>query len=304
MFHRCKYLKELKLFSFDINNVIDMSHMFSYSENLNNLDLSTFNLKSITNMSYMFYNCYNLKKLNLPNLKNKNKINMFKIVVFSVYFIENHITTSTPTMSLTGDSGGLFSNLKKEKEAIYSEPGKSEQFLYTIFSFEIYPAKIKDRYKDELNIKLILENKNEKFVKKLTITNFEKNNYIYDLEFQPKGFIRKINPPKSHKFPRRIQFEIYRDYLEKDLGIRKNTNKRREDLVFFTQKLFDEKFMFNFYIIFFLESLCTKNFRRHFNYFNDQKIEGIGELGNNQKLATNYVSSVKFNSGHIFFKKF
>ena len=166
-------------------------------------------------MSYMFYNCYNLKKLNLPNLKNKNKINIFNIFVFFVYFIENHIITSAPTISLTEDSRGLFSNLKKEKEAKYSEPGKSEQFLYTIFSFEIYPAKIKDRYIDKLNIKLILENKNEKFDHKLTITNFEKNNYIYDLEFQPKDFIPKINPPKSHKFPRRIQFEIYRNYLEK-----------------------------------------------------------------------------------------
>jgi hypothetical protein len=184
-----------------------------------------------------------------------------------VYFIENHISTCSPTMSISGDSGGLFGELKKAKEGKYSEPGKADQFLYTIFYFEIYPAKIKDRDKKELNIKLTLENKDEKFDKKLTIIDIERNNYIYDLEFEPKGLFNKINPPKSHKFPRSKQFEIYRDYLEKDLGIKKKNDKRREDLVFFTQKLLNEKFIFSFYIIIFLESLPTKYKRIHFNEF-------------------------------------
>ena len=206
-----------------------------------------------------------------------------------VHFIENHITTCSPTISLSGDRGGLFGDLKKAKEEIYSEPGKSDQFLCTIFYFEIYPEKIKDRGKKELNIKLTLETKNEKFDKKLTITDVEKNNYIYDLEFQPKGIFNNINPPKSHKFPRSKQFEIYRNYLDKDLGIKIMTNKKREDLVFFTQKLLDEKFMFSFYIIIFLDCFPTKYNKRHFNYFNDQKIEGIGDLGDYQKRSKNYV---------------
>ena len=58
------------------------------------------------------------------------------------------------------------------------------------------------------------------------------------MEFKPKGIIKKIYPPKSYKFSRSIQFEIYREYLEKDLGMKKKTDKKREDLVFFTQKLF------------------------------------------------------------------
>ena len=210
-----------------------------------------------------------------------------------VYFIENHISTCSPTISISGDSGGLFGELKKAKEEKYSEPGKSETFIYTIFYFEIYPEKIKERNKDEFNIKLTLENKNDKFDKKLTINDFERNNYIYDFEFQTKGFMTKINPPKSHKFPRSKQFEIYRDYLAKDLGIKKKTDKKREDLVFFTQKLLDEKFMFSFYIMIFLESLFTKNFRRHFSYFNDQKIEGIGDLGKNQIQSANYVKILR-----------
>ena len=51
--------------------------------------------------------------------------------------------------------------------------------------------------------------------------------------------------------------------------------------------------MFNFYIIFFLESLFTKNFLRHFSFFNDQKIEGIGDLGKYQKVSTIYVNVLR-----------
>ena len=154
----------------------------------------------------------------------------------SVYFIENHINTCSPTLSLSGDSGGLFSELEKGPEKQFSEPGKKDQFLYTIYHFDIYPEKIKERGKKEVNLKLTLKNQNDKFDHKFQITDFEKNNYIYDLEFKAKGTITIINPPKSYKFPRSHQFEIFRDYLEKDLGLKKRKDKKREDLVFFTKK--------------------------------------------------------------------
>ena len=113
-------------------------------------------------------------------MKNKEQAEKGSNGPICVYFIENHVSTCSPTMTLSGDSGGLFGELKKAKEAKYSEPGKNEEFIYTIYYFEIYPEKIKDRDKDELNIKLTLEYNNQKFDHKLTITDFEKNNYIYD----------------------------------------------------------------------------------------------------------------------------
>ena len=77
MFHRCINLKYINnLFIFDTGNVIDMSDMFSFCNNLNNLDLSLFNIKNVKNMSYMFYCCYNLKNLKLFSLNTKNKIDM------------------------------------------------------------------------------------------------------------------------------------------------------------------------------------------------------------------------------------
>ena len=133
-------------------------------------------------------------------MKNKEQAEKESNEPICVYFIENHINTCSPTVSLSGEEGGLFGELKKAKEEKYSEPGKSETFIYTIFCFEIYPEKINDRGKNELNLRLTLENNNEKFDKELTITDFEKNNYIYDLEFKPKGIMNKISLPKSHKF--------------------------------------------------------------------------------------------------------
>ena len=82
-------------------------------------------------------------------------------------------------------------------------------------------------YNKKIQKKRRSSNSNDKFDKKLTINDFERNNYIYDLEFQTKGFMNKINPPKSHKFPRSKQFEIYRDYLVKELGQKKKTDKKK-----------------------------------------------------------------------------
>ena len=77
MFHRCINLKYINnLLIFDTRNVIDMSDMFSFCNNLNNLDLSSFNIKNVKNMSYMFYHCYNLKNLQLFSLNTQNNIDM------------------------------------------------------------------------------------------------------------------------------------------------------------------------------------------------------------------------------------
>ena len=76
----------------------------------------------------------------------------------------------------------------------------------------------------------MIENEGEKFENGITIIDFDKDNYIYDLEFKEKGIIKKLKPPKAIKFTRIQQFKIFRDYLMKDLGINKKNNKKREDL--------------------------------------------------------------------------
>ena len=219
---------------------------------------------------------------------------------YLVYFIESHINTTTPKISISGDGGGLCGELKQVKQKIYTEPGQKEKFLYSIYQFKIYPEKIKDREKTELEIKLTLENKGQKFDQKITITDFDKDNYVYDLEFKEKGMIKKIKPPKAIKFSRAEQFEIFKDYLEIDLGIKKKTDKKREDLVFATQKLFKEKFWFNFYIVIFLECVTPSTWRRHFSYFYPLNIEEKGEINElNKKRAKTYVKMVGGNPDKV-----
>jgi len=77
MFHRCINLKHINnLLIFYTTNVIDMSDMFSFCNNLNNLDLSSFSIKKIKYMSYMFYHCYKLKNLKLISFNTQNSIDM------------------------------------------------------------------------------------------------------------------------------------------------------------------------------------------------------------------------------------
>ena len=84
MFHRCINLKYINnLFIFDTRNVIDMSDMFSFCNNLNDLDLSSFNFKNVKNMNYMFYCCYKLKNLKLFHLNTQNSINIDYIFDYS-----------------------------------------------------------------------------------------------------------------------------------------------------------------------------------------------------------------------------
>ena len=222
---------------------------------------------------------------------------------YLVYFIESHINTTTPKISISGDGGGLCGELKQVKQKIYTEPGQKEKFLYSIYQFKIYPEKIKDREKTELEIKLTLENEGVKFDQKITITDFDKDNYVYDFEFKSKGMLKKKEPPKAKKFSRAEQFEIFKDYLEKDLGIKRKigkVDKKSEDLIFATQKLFKEKFWFNFYIIIFLECLSPLSWRKHFSYFDPVKIEGKGEIGElKKKRAKTFVKMVGGNPNKV-----
>ena len=74
MFHKCKNLKTINLFTFDTKNVTDMSDMFSFFENLKYLDLTSFSKQNVSDMSYMFCYCYNLNDLGLFNIENNKFI--------------------------------------------------------------------------------------------------------------------------------------------------------------------------------------------------------------------------------------
>ena len=187
-----------------------------------------------------------------------------------VYFIENHIETSPSKVHISSDyTYGELTEEKKEKKFI-----NREQYIITLYRFTIYLSKIKERKKDKLEVKIELESGGKKFPYKALITEFDKNFYIYDLKFGESGNLKKVSPPKSITLSHIEQFEIYKEYLEKDLNIKIKKDKRREDLVSSTHKLFQEKFTFNFYILIFLECISPSIKIKHFLNFDPSKMRG------------------------------
>ena len=222
--------------------------------------------------------------------------------VYCVYFIENHISTINPKLTLTGDSGGLFGKLEGKKEKTYVDRGKNEKYDISIYHFEIYPERIRRRDKKEFKIKLTLESEGCKFEYKKEIKDLDKDTFIYDIEFKDNRIVvlQKKKVLKMYRFPRNEQFGIYKDYLENDLGIKRKDNKKRMALAFFTEKLFQEKFLFSFYILIFIELFPnTKYLKNHINNFHPLNIDGKGDLGKYQVRSMNFIEMLKKKLGKI-----
>jgi len=75
MFAACK-LTSLDLSHFSTANVIDMSCMFGYCEQLESLDLSSFNTSNVTDMTLMFSGCSSLTSLDLSSFNTSNVTDM------------------------------------------------------------------------------------------------------------------------------------------------------------------------------------------------------------------------------------
>ena len=76
-----------------------------------------------------------------------------------VYFIENHINTENPVVSISSDyMYGELLDVKNETRQI-----NKEKYILTLYRFKIYLPKIKDRGKDKLDIKIELESGGKKF---------------------------------------------------------------------------------------------------------------------------------------------
>ena len=214
-----------------------------------------------------------------------------------VYFIENHIETSPCKVSIPSEyMYGELLEIKNETRHL-----NREKYILTLYRFKIYLPKIKDRGKDKLDIKIELESGGKKFPYKTVIKEFDKDNYIYDLKFSEIGTRKKINPPKSIMLSHIQQFEIYKDYLEKDLKIKLKTDKRRENLVLSTNRLFQEKFTFNFYIIIFLECISPSIKIKHFLNFEPSKMKGTDkkEIGKYLRMSQNLININKKNQEKI-----
>ena len=208
-----------------------------------------------------------------------------------VYFIENHINTENPVVSISSDyMYGELAQLNQETKNIHNE-----KFIVTLYRLKIYPPKIKERNKEEIDIKFELENRGQKFIYKEKIKEFDKDNYIYDLKFEEKGKLRKIKPPKSIMLSHQQQFEIFRDYLKDKEKIKLLKDKRRENLVICTQKLFQKEYSLNFYAVIFLECLSKLIRIKQYLLFDPLKVKGTDkkEIQKYIERSFNYINSNK-----------
>jgi len=214
-----------------------------------------------------------------------------------VYFIENHIESSPSKVSISSDYFyGELIEVKNEKRQL-----NANKYILTLYRFKIYVPKLKEKGKDKLEIRIELECGGKKFPYKTLMTEFDKDNYLYDIKFSDIGFLKKSYPPKSIVLSHIEQFEIYKNYLEKDLEIKLKTDKRRENLVLSTIKLFQEKFSFNFYILIFLECISPSIKIKHFLNFEPSKMKKTDkkEIEKYLKISQNLIQINKKDSDKI-----
>ena len=82
----CSSLNSIDLSSFKINNVTNMSNIFSGCYSIESIDLSSFNTNNATKICFMFYGCSSLKKENIK-LNKKEKIILDQLQIESDYQI-------------------------------------------------------------------------------------------------------------------------------------------------------------------------------------------------------------------------
>ena len=141
------------------------------------------------------------------------------------------------------------------------------------------------------------EYENKKLYSMIKMPYLSMDNYLYDFELKEKEMEDKSIFNKKQKLNVKEQFEVYKNFLEKDLKIKQKDNKEWKNLLFSTFILFKDDFAFNFYIIIFNECISSPICRcKIISYFEPKKIIEIGEIDErNKKMATNYINMFKKN---------
>jgi len=222
-----------------------------------------------------------------------------------VYFIENHIGTSKVKLDLSRKQT-VADNLECVK---IGKIGEKDTYIYSIYRFIFHSSRLKENYsKIKENISKVKENiskhldiqfkqkdiksydiiiemedeREEKFEKKITINDFERDIFIFDFKFDKnKGWIMEKEPPKSYSFSLEEQFLIYVDFLRNGYMKLKQKARQNYGLILSVQQLLigkGKKFKFTFYLIILLECFAIPLVQRHLQCFKPSKIESPGTI--------------------------
>ena len=205
----------------------------------------------------------------------------------SIFFIENHIQTENVNIRLSENNKEAYEFNSVQTKEIESNPN----YKYIIYTFKINNSEVKGK---KLDIKLKIEgNKGYKSEFNINITDFERNQFIYDFKFIKE---KDGELPSSIALDQVQQFDIYLTFIRKELKKIQNSQEN-EDFIFSTQKLLigpGKKYEFSFYLQIFLECFSTKYIQRLLMIFRKDKIGKIGEIPQKKKIIiANIISKIE-----------
>ena len=224
-------------------------------------------------------------------MDNHNKKEEEKREFQYVYFIENHLLSSKVNLELQPKNDEEAGDLQSVKQEYFNQ--NNMKFIYSIFRFTIFSSKIKENRnnnKKNFNIKVILNDfsyeQKEQFEKQIEIRDINIDNFLFDFKFEEsKGWVVKYEPPLSASFSYEDQFQIYIDYLRKDLKLLQESDQN-QGLIKSIQSFLigkDKKYNFSLYLMIFLECFSSKLVLRHLISFKPEKIKDIGILSEKKR---------------------
>ena len=165
-----------------------------------------------------------------------------------IYFIDNTGITLSEKISLSLNVSNSISILEKIKAGVIIQAKTNEKLLYNLYRFKLNTPEINLNKKNKHGLNLEFEYENKKLYSMIKMPYLSMDNYLYDFELKEKEMEDKSIFNKKQKLNVKEQFEVYKNFLEKDLKIKQKDNKEWKNLLFSTFILFKDDFAFNFYI--------------------------------------------------------
>ena len=103
LFYKIKNIRKIKFVKFTMDNIRDVSFMFSESS-LEYIDFSCFNTEKVIDMDCMFQDCILLKELNLSNFNTAN-VKYMNQLFFGCYYLKELDISSFKSNNLKGVCG-------------------------------------------------------------------------------------------------------------------------------------------------------------------------------------------------------
>ena len=196
---------------------------------------------------------------------------------YCVYFIESHRKRQFVKLYLAKEYLGI-SDLKV---AYKINLKKYPNFEISIYSFNLYPERLTDKFQKLSKIEAVIvieDEKGNKFEKSIHNMKVFENEFLFDFKFEEKSFKllkKNTQPPESLNLSHVEQFKIYIKYIKNFLSLGRESDFLVSKIQTF---LNDEKYDFCNYLYVFLECETEEFIKKQLLLFEPEKLNGIGDL--------------------------